>query len=341
MARLVDVAARAGVSPMTVSNVLNGRRAKASAEVIDRVNRAVKELGYVPNRSARSLARRSTTDLVALVSLAGEKSEGMMSTPSSADLIRHIEEHIRLRGSFLMMRTVDGFADVATEVGSWKPDGIIFTPMSARDATHLSSTLEMPTVFLDNYSTGERCTIVRQADEQAAYEAVTHLAELGHTRIAIAGEVGFDYDVIDRRHAGYLRAMTAINGRKPLKKNEIRCTNSFEGGITAGRRLARRADEFTAVLCTSDLIAIGIMESLRNAGVRVPHDVSIMGMDDSELAKYVTPKLATVAEDIDTKAARAVELLFAQIGGDTDARGTKVVVPTSIRDRESVRPLDA
>ncbi|WP_026925423.1 LacI family DNA-binding transcriptional regulator [Glycomyces arizonensis] len=309
---LKDIAAEAGVSPMTVSNVINGKRARVSQATIDRILRIVEQRGYVPSASARSLAARSSRIIGLLVPAAGEDS--LTISPHTVEIIGVLERELRKHDYHLMLRGIERIDEIAEALRSWNLDGAVLLGFQDVEIDRLGPDTvgRVALVAMDSYSENPLALGVRSDDFTGARLAARHLLELGHRRIAFAGPAFFDTGVVRQRYEGFRRAF--VEAGAPWEGAVVAAVETTHAaGRAFGHLLAAEHPEVTAVFTTADILAIGVMEGLVEAGLAVPGDVSVVGYDDLDIATFVTPKLTTVAQDIPAKAAVAVRLLLGQI----------------------------
>ena len=268
------VAAVAGVSPTTVSHALSGTRA-VKAETRDRVVRAAEMLGYTPNRVASGL-RRQRTGVIGLAS------DRIATTPFAGRIVQGAQEAARERDAVLMV--VDSEGDPRLEDAQLRAlldhrvDGILLARMSHQEVVRPAGLGEVPTVLLDGGRGDPR------------------LVAAGHRRIGYATTT--DAAPASRgRDAGFRVALEAAGldaARAPIERG----ASDAAGGRAAGRRLLDRPREErpTAVFCFNDQMAMGVFQAASALGLAVPHDCSIVGVDDLEIvAAALEPGLTTIA----------------------------------------------
>lgn len=311
---LKDIAAEAGVSLMTVSNVVNGKQARVSAATRERILRIVKERGYVPSASARSLAARSSRLVGLLVPAEGEAS--LTIDPHTVEVVGMLERELRRLDYHLMLRGIARRKEITEALRSWNLDGAVLLGFQDAEIDRLDAAAigDVALVAMDSYSANPLALEVRSDDFGGAELAVRHLVALGHRRIAFAGPGFSATGVVRERYEGY---------RKVLAENGVALDDALvstvdighDEGRAYGRRLAREHPDVTAVFTTADILAIGVIEGLAAEGRSVPGDVSVIGYDNADIAAYVTPKLTTVAQDLPGKAAEAVRLMMDRLAG--------------------------
>lgn len=302
-----DVARLAGVSHQTVSRVLNEHpsiRPETKAKVLD----AIEVLDYRPNLAARALVTSRTNVIGVLSATIGEFG------PASS--IASIEDAARAEGYSvstlnLADTTPEAIGGAVRQLAREQVDGIVVLAPQVR-VFHVvrGMAVDTPFVTLQTASGSDGFTLA--ADQVAGARAATeHLIALGHSDILhLSGPQ--DWIEAESRMRGYLDALRDAD--LPTFP-PIRGDWTADFGYFAGQELSRRRD-FTAVFAANDLMAIGLMHGFRDAGVRVPHDVSVVGFDDIPVAAHVAPSLTTVHQDFPELGRRAVRMLLAQIRGE-------------------------
>lgn len=330
---LKDIADEAGVSLMTVSNVVNGNRAKVSQRTIDRVQAIVAARGYVPSASARSLAAK-TSRLIGLLVPAGDD-ESLLVSPHYIAMAGLLERQLRKRGYHLLLRGVSRPAEVLEAVRSWDLDGAVLLGFNDEDVDGFTAE-GAPILALDSYSANPLSTGVRSDDHEGGRLAGAHLLEVGHRTVVFAGPPFAKSGVVQQRLAGLRQAHTDAGVAWDDARAE-KVGADYESGVALGLRLRRDHPEASAVFATADITAIGVMEGLRRQGLSVPGDVSVVGFDDVDMSRYVTPTLTTVGQDIVAKTEAAATMLVAEIERGRVPDGP-LVVGVRLVARESVSP---
>jgi DNA-binding LacI/PurR family transcriptional regulator len=322
-----DVARVAGVSHQTVSRVLNDHPS-IRPETRDRVKASMAELNFRPNPNARRLVTRRSgmigvltshlsnygpaTSIQALESAA--RGEGYLVTVTNIASTR--EPDIRSALDHLMGQSVEGLVVVAPQVSVFD----VIRDMS----------IDVPLVSLEqSHSPARHGAWVDQ--ETGARAAVRHLVDLGHEDIIhIAGPQ--NWIEAESRMQGYIRELDRadLSVRAPILGD---WTASF--GYRAGRELLRMRD-FTALFAGNDQMALGFVHACRDAAVRVPEDVSVIGFDDIPEAEHFYPRLTTMRQDFCEVARRAVASLLSQLGGDRPEDADPIVPELIVRDSTSV-----
>ncbi|WP_026455292.1 LacI family DNA-binding transcriptional regulator [Saccharomonospora iraqiensis] len=305
--RLADVAAQAGVSEATVSRVLNGKQGVA-AGTRQAVLTAMDQLGY------ERPARRRSAGLIGLII-------PELDNPIFPAFAQVIDRTLTMRGYTSVLctqspggATEDEFVEALTDRGV---SGIVFVSGLHADTTarhdRYTRLIEagVPVVFVNGYAPGVRAPFFSDDDAAAVELALTHLRELGHERIGLA--VGPQRFVPAQRKAERFRLLM-----EPVLGDEagelvVHSLFSVEGGHSAARHLLER--ECTAVVCGSDLMALGAIRAARRQGLSVPGDFSVVGYDDSPLIAFTDPPLTTVQQQVSTMTTAAVRTLLDEISG--------------------------
>jgi DNA-binding LacI/PurR family transcriptional regulator len=325
------VAARAGVSIKTVSNVVNGS-ARVAAETRQRVQAAIDELGFVPNATARSL-RSGRSGLVALAL-------PELDAPYFAELAQHVVEAAGERGWTVLVDATGGQAEqerlAASGIRPQLIDGLIFSPLALRASDLPDAGSGPPTVLLGERVTDAAVDLVTVDNHAVAASAVEHLAALGRRRIAAVGAQHTETGVTARlRLEGYRLGLARVGlpCDDGLTVEAARWHRS--DGAAAARTLLRAVHDVDAIVCFNDLLALGVLRALADAGVRVPDDIAVVGVDDVEDGRYSRPSLTTVSLDKAQIARTAVELLAARLDAARDAPPRVVVAEHRLVVRES------
>lgn len=307
MARKLDEVARlAGVSPRTVSNVVNNFEHVRPATRI-RVQQAIEQLGYRPNISARRL-RQGRTGVLGLA-------VPELSQPYFAELSELIERAAQERGYTVMAGQTGG--SLAREIGilqdfnSHTVDGLILSPMSMSAADLRDNLPGVPVVLIGEQIFNEDFIDIAIDNVQAVRDLTEHLISTGRSRIAALGAFS---------SPGYRSASLRLDGyRAALEANGIAFDDSLvlytdEYGREAGRAATARAMaagvEMDAVVCFSDVLAMGALRAFATAGITVPDQVAVVGMDDIEESAFNVPSLTTISPNKDAIATNAVSQLI-------------------------------
>ncbi|MEV3859393.1 LacI family DNA-binding transcriptional regulator [Streptomyces sp. NPDC050095] len=303
-----DVARVAGVSVGTVSNVIN-RPETVADETRARVLAAIDRLGYVRSESARQL-RAGRSRIMGLLVLD-------MGNPFFVDVARGAERAARAAGLGVMVcnsaQSTSEEAEYLSLFAEQRVRGVLLTPAEATGRTVEGFRRhDIPFVLVDRVAEGASECSVSVDDVNGGELAVRHLVDAGHRRIAYVSGPPALNQVKDRRQ-GALRALKEA-GLPASALRELPTERlDVAAGRDAGARLLGLADRPTAVFCANDLLALGVLQSMYAAGVRVPEDVAIVGYDDIEFAAAAAVPLTSVRQPAVTMGALAAELLLEEI----------------------------
>lgn len=327
-----DVARTAGVSVATVSYVLNAGPKPVSADKRRRVLEAVAQLGYRPNAIARSLRARRTHILGLIVPDS--------ANPYFARLSRSIEDAAAERGyQVVVSNAAEDPEREAAQIEALlrlQVDGLLWVPADL-SASKSGAPEGVPTVQLDRALPaveGEELGDVIESDNTLGGRlAAEHLAGLGHRRIAFLSGPAEHLHTVER-----LRGATqALNmaGIEPLVRHG---DFGYRSGYEAGRAWCElpKGERPTAVICANDAMALGVLCSAAELGVRVPGDLSVTGYDDIPQARYSVPPLTTVAQPLDEMAREAIDRLLVRVGPQAEKPApVRRVYPVTLIERSS------
>ncbi|MDN5851577.1 MAG: LacI family transcriptional regulator [Actinomycetia bacterium] len=327
------VADAAGVSIASVSRVLNGLT--TNEETIRRVRDAVAEVGYVPNSAAKSLKTSQT----------GQVAFAMENIGNAAYLamVQAIQPVLRSAGHRLLLHSTDADTsdeiDVLRSLGQRYVDGLILCPLrvTRRHITELKRA-QAPVVVIGQLPKSCPVDNVHVDSRPGVASAITHLAENGRRRIAL---VNGPVDTVpgERRYAGYQEGL-AQNGMDE-DPNLVAFTDfTVEGGAKAAAGMLGRADRPDAFFAANDLMALGVLQAVREAGLDVPGDIAVVGMDDTELATTAWPPLSSVSLGARERGRLAAELLLERLA-DPDAPPRRISVEPELVVRASSMPEES
>lgn len=326
MSTIRDVAKRAGVAPITVSRVVNND-GYVSAETRRRVEQAIAELDYIPNGLGPSLRSKRTSTLALVIS--------DITNPFWTTVVRGAEDTANKRGYHVIIGNTDESPQKQEEYLTFllkkQVDGFLLVPASLRSIDTLQRR-HTPFVVLDRRIPNAPIDTVYGESEAGAYALIRHLLELGHERIAIVTGAP-DVSTASDRVAGYQRALEEAGLSEAQQV--------YWGDYTqqSGSELTRQALSLrprpTAIFAANNFVAIGVMRALRDAGLRVPEDISVVAFDDLPAAITIDPFFTVAAQPAYEMGRRATELLLARLAGDTPERPQEIVLPVEIIIRKS------
>jgi LacI family transcriptional regulator len=334
MATIKDVARRAGVAVSTASVALS-RSAPVSEEVIARVEAAVREIGYVPHGGARSL-RMGQSRLIGLIlpditnphfaKVANVVESACLSAGYMAAVYSTSEDHDRERQILTMMRMQ-------------RVEGLIVIPTRS-DAEHgarIGSQIHVPTILLDSYVDGLPYDVIKLDNVTAGRLATEHLIGLGHTRIAATVGRGNIVTGEDR-----LKGYFVAHEEHGLPVDEsLLLPGRFDQAVAHDSIIRRMGEPNppTAIFALSNMMMLGVLNALRELGLAVPGDISVVGIDDFDFAQIMSPPPTVVAAPVLEMAQASIAALLDEIASRAPPTGSRTIFQPKLIVRESGAPL--
>lgn len=331
-----DLSAQTGYSVGTISRVLN-HQPNVSDKAREAILKAAEESGFQLNANAKQLKQtHGTSILVVTKGTSNELFSGLVEVlqtriaqtnyPLVVDYIDENDNEVRRAVQLCREK---------------KPLGILFLGGNRENFLADFDKISLPCVLVTNNAAGlpfSNLSSVTSDDVLAGRMAIDHLVSLGHRKIAVVGGDRTVSDTTQLRYQGCMEAFQRHGIAFDARKDYEAARYSYAEGYRAVRRLLRRGREFTALFAMSDVMAIGAIRALRDAGKRVPEDVSVMGLDGLIIGEYTIPKLATVSQAVEELAERSLKLLRSNIEGKAGAQHE--TVPVCLEWRESARRIN-
>lgn len=331
-ARIKDVAARAGVSLKTVTNVVH-QRPYVKAETRARVQAAIDELDYRPSLAGRQLQSGRSN----MITLAVPR----IDEPYLGALAHRLIAAAAPRGYTVVMDETGGQAEREEQAARGYPghgiDGVIYSPLALNPELLAAMSRDTPMVLLGEPLPGSSADYVAIDNEGSAHEVVDHLVEQGRRRFCFLGGKPDVYPGVGEQRA---RAVQDHLGAHGLAPDDLVITTGRFRRSEGARRVRESLDRLRdcdALICASDLLALGAMFALREAGLRTPEDIAVVGWDNIDDGAYSQPSLTTVAPDLAALADKAVDALITRIEGDRSPSRSVVVGHELIIRQSSVR----
>ncbi len=324
-----DVAKRAGVSPMTVSRVINSED-NVRPSTRDRVNQAIKELGYRPNKAARSLASANPIT-IGLIYINPNNTFLSAMLRGLLDRAHHADTHIIIEECKQGPDTLRTIRELSEE----GVEGFILGPplCDSEDALEMLQKNRIPAVTIGSEHDFDQISAVRVDDRQAAHDMTTMLISLGHRRIAfMIGNTTQSASWL--RLEGFREAMKEA-GLEIDENLVIQGRFAYRSGTEVAEKLLEMQNRPTAIVASNDDMAAGAIAAAHHRNIEVPAELSIVGFDDTLLATAIEPQITTIRQPIAEMAHEAVELLernirSARSGGDykgfRDIRGFELIL---------------
>ena len=329
-ATIKDVAKKANVSISTVSRVLSNQM-HVSSSTYKRIQDAVAELNYIPNSSAVSLVKKSSTTVLYADSFyKGRPYEN----PHMFDIISGSSHELRKKGYFLGLLDLDCSKEKAEEqiinaIQSKKADGILINGYYVTPAIEkILLATDFPHICIGKPSFDSMLSWIDTNHSLSSNLAITHLVSLGHKKIGYIGETKNEIRYIAYRN-------TLKDHRIAFDKNLIaNVPVSSEGGYQGAQRILKRASDITAFFCMNDITAIGAIRAIKESGHRIPSDIAVISMDDIDIAQYVSPMLTTMHIPIEEMGKMTAKTLIDRINNG-HTLPLKVSLPYYMAKRES------
>lgn len=326
-----DLARIAGVSKSTVSRALAGSELVNKA-TRDRINSLAAELGYRMDKRARNFRLRESLTIGVAIP-AGSHADWRISDPFFLELLGGISDAVAEYGHYLLLsKTSAQPADWIEEfVNSGATDGLILIGQGVQHEkiNDLAEHYRPIVVWGADIGEDKHYLTVGSDNKKGGYLATHHLLEQGRRHIAYIGDT--ELPEAQLRFEGYLEALAEENIEFDPDLTAIP-ESRRNGGYAAARQLLDKGSDFDAIFCFSDMFAIEAIRALREAGLRVPEDVSVVGYDDLEISTYYHPSLTSIHQDRHEGGRILVERLLARVNGES---AESVLLPTKIIVRES------
>lgn len=361
MIRIKDIAKKAEVSPTTVSNVIHGNHKKVSEETVEKIEKLLVEMDYIPSMGARMLAGGSSR---VIGILAGEPDEWKHYGEGHAFtniLIRSMESEIYRRNYYMLLHFTETPEEGIQFATTWNVEGLITMGFGTHENEKLQRNCNVPMVSIDTYYEKQKVANVGLDDLSGGYLMAEYLLETGHRRIAFLSDndIGVDHERwkgvcmacgqygLEERYGNkesYVLkklGVGALGRPKEYMQHIIIPKNQERRFAFYKQNLERLSEEYDALFFASDYYAVEAISELIDMGISVPKDVSITGFDDTESSRMCRPRLTTVHQDVEEKARCAVKKLFEFIQGEreismADRLPVKLVVRDSVKERRLI-----
>lgn len=338
MVTIREIAARAGVSTATVSNVIHGKTKRVSPQKIKEIQSLVKELGYVQKMGLRVMSHEGSRLVALLVKSHKTLAGAIGADPFYGKMIGMLEENLRQRGYYMMFYSSNDMEDIFRMVTGWDVEGVITLTLSRNDCEKIAGLTQKPVVSIDAY--GETADQMKHVaanvgldDFYGGYRMMKHLLECGYRTVFVCAHR--DHGVDHQRYLGCQKAVKEWDGKDiklqfvPLGMNRKKRNEDF-----AMLRRCMKGSR-TALFCLSDLYALEAISFFQGCSVSVPKELGIVGFDDILYADLSIPKLTTMKQDMSLKAEMAVEVLMKYLRGENMETGREIRLPVSLVVRES------
>jgi LacI family transcriptional regulator len=339
MITIKQIAQKAGVSPTTVSNVLNGNTSKVSAENTTKVKAILKEVNYVSNRGAIMLAHGVSHIIGVIFNYPRRDKTNIFQDPFQAQLVGSLVTEIKKTDYYMMLYTTESPSEVMKLAVTWKLDGLIIVGIQAEYCTEIRKSTSTPIVFIDCYfeNDGQIYYNIGLEDENGAYKMTQYLIACGHTQVTF---------LADHKKLKGVDLMRLNGFKKALKQAGIVYTdrNFISLSINSVKRrnilenLYTHLYDYTALFFASDYYAAEAELFFQEKGLSIPDDISIAGFDNNVYSNITTPRITTMGQNVPEKGQKAVEMLMKILKHDKNVERS-VILPVELVIRDSVKKL--
>jgi LacI family transcriptional regulator len=261
----------------------------------------------------------------------------MFDNPFYSELMNNIEFECRKQGYHVIISGTDADESYMNLAYKRSLDGMIIIGSYSEEFYSELRGSNVPVVLIDTYFDNDVFDNVRIDDELGGYKSTKYLIENGHKKIAFASGAIVGSGVTQRRFQGYKRALEEYDIEYD-ERYVLAGNVSFESGREQARKVVDEKIDVTAIMCTADIVAVGVVKQLTEMGVKIPDDISVVGFDDLHIARYTSPSITTVSQNIGMKGRVAVDMIMDQIN-NKEKPGKTIVLPTEIVERKSVKRI--
>ncbi|TVY05696.1 LacI family DNA-binding transcriptional regulator [Paenibacillus cremeus] len=332
--KMIDVAARAGVSPATVSRVLNNNSLVAS-ETKDKVMKVIHELGYQPNAAAKNLRSQKTMTIAVIVPA--------INNSYYAEVIKGIENQAYAQKYKVIIGDTANSPEKELEflnlLTNKTVDGLILvTPLLPDEELCRLADMDYVIGVVGRHVEHEKIHCVYTDNVKFSKEVVQHLVEQGHREIAFLSGYADAIDSYERLE-GYLKGLREHH--IPFRPEWIENGNFSErGGYEAVMRLAAKPVHFTAIYAANDEMALGVYQACAELGISIPGQLAVVGVDNNRISRYITPKLSTVSQPKNKMGGAVVQMLIHHMESGEPAEPRVRILESELLVRESSRTVE-
>ena len=327
-----DLAAMTGYAVGTVSRVLNNHPS-VSEKARQAILKAVEESGFELNANAKQLKQQHANTVLVVVKGMGNE--------LFAEMLEHIQAKISNTSHPLVVDYIDEGADEVRRAirlcKEKKPRGIVFLGGDSENFRNQFAQLEIPCVLITNDASSlpfDNLSSVSTDDREAARRGAEALIALGHRKIAVLGGYLGMSDISQLRLQGCRQTFEAHGLDFELERDYRTVRFSCQEGYRATMELLEQGNNYTAIFAAADVVAIGAIRALGDKGLRVPEDVSVMGVDGLPMGDFLIPRLATVSQNVRAMADRGTEILLDMIENGSPRRHE--TIPFRVEEKESI-----
>lgn len=324
--RIVDIAEELGLSTATVSNVIHGKTKKISDETVRRVQELLEKRGYIPSMAGILLAQNDSK-IIGIVVNDHEKYEGhVLEDDFIAASLNALSREIEAAGYFMMVKVTVQWDEIVRFASMWNLEGMVVIGFCEQDYKKLRESMRIPFVVYDGYfrDPGRICNLIVD-NRSGGFQVGEYFKETGHMRALCISD---NEDCMDlERYQGFRESLGESNAdfmQVPMTKRERK--QFYMENLD-------KLKSYTAIFAVSDYYAAELMQFLKDLGVGIPEEISIVGFDDTPLCEKVLPALTTVKQDGAQRARLAVAMLKKLKEGQEE--GTNIILPVTLVERQS------
>ena len=325
-----DIAKRAGVSVTAVSFVLNNRPG-VSEKTREKIQKIIKETDFKPNLSSKKLVLNQSFNICLMMNMHSSPFVDLFYLDITRGII---ERGMKLNYNVTISRPIAGGTELPNLIYSGDADGIIFLQDISPALIEKAKASGVPFIIADSHSTSDDVTSINPDYRNAAYNATRYLIDRGHRDIAFIG-----YTVVpeffEQTRSGFNDAMRE-QGIAPNEKLTAFTAEDEESAYQIARKLFSLSERPSAILCTADIFAVGVARCAKDMGVSIPNDISLIGIDDIILSRYIEPALTTVGIDKVAMGELAMDMIVNKIRGE-ESKST--LLPMQLIIRNSVKKI--
>lgn len=305
---IYDIAEACGVSAASVSYVINNKK-KVSPQTKEKVLQAMEEMGYAIDRAASNLSS-GRSSLVGVCFPLNSAEQVFSDNPFYSEFLASFEKEMSINGYDVIVGYIQETRAFEHWLQTRRLDGVVMFGLYSDETIEMIAHHRIPFVLTDVYNDIKNVCKIRVDDEKGGYLAGKFLYQNGHRNVAFLGGSLSKSKVDARRYNGLCSAAKEHGARTPTL---YETSTTFEGGYQMAKPIAESIDSLSAVMCGSDIVAIGLMRHLQEMGIAIPEKLSVIGFDDLKECTYVYPALTTIRQDIARKGQFAAEALLEAI----------------------------
>lgn len=299
--RIVDIANELGVSTATVSNVIHGKTKKISRQTVKRVQEKLEESGYIPNMAATLMAQNSSRIIGAVINDHPKYEGRVLMDPFIASAINYLTDELEKNDYFIMIKKTTDLMEAVKFASMWNMDGMVILGFCDHEYQELRRRIHIPFVVYDGYFENEgRICNIQLDDQDGGRQAGEYLRTLGHQKVLCIAD---NRECMDQQR--YTGLCEGLGFRADFMKIPMR----KEAREIFYQEHLPQLRSYSAIFAVSDYYAVDLMRFLRNSGIRIPEDISVIGFDDSAVCEQTVPSLTSVRQDYKARARMAVRLL--------------------------------